>query len=218
MNYVAIAIILSLVVHLLIAVGTGFALSHSSEPEVAVELDLSSVELSFAEEVKETAAVVPLPPPVSAESRQPRTEERPPERQLERPLDSLPPDPQAVRLPDPEQETAIEPPQTVEVHEPEQVAAPRQARIDAPPKPKRTIRPEYPRGARQRGEQGSVQLEIRVNAEGLVETAEVLVSAGFQELDEAAVKAVKAARFTPAKSGSEAVAALARLTLTFKLK
>ena len=37
-------------------------------------------------------------------------------------------------------------------------------------------------------------------------------------LDAAALKAVRAARFTPAKSGGEAVASTARLTLTFRLR
>ena len=96
--------------------------------------------------------------------------------------------------------------------------APRQARLDAPPKPKRNIRPDYPKGARQRGEQGDVILEIRVNAEGTVDDVKVVTSSGFAELDEAAVKAARAAKFSPARSGHVPVASTARLKLQFKLK
>ena len=96
--------------------------------------------------------------------------------------------------------------------------APRQARLDAPPKPRRNIKPDYPKGARQRGEQGDVVLEIRVNAEGTVDGVKVAVSSGFAELDEAVIKAARAARFSPARSGHDAVASTARLKLQFKLK
>ena len=96
--------------------------------------------------------------------------------------------------------------------------APRQARIDAPPRPKKTIRPHYPDGARRRGEQGDVVLEIRVEEDGSVGDVKVVTPSGFGELDDAAVRAVRAARFTPARSGDAAVASTARLTLTFRLK
>ena len=90
--------------------------------------------------------------------------------------------------------------------------------MDAPPKPKRNIKPDYPKGARQRGEQGDVVLEIRVNAEGTVDDVKVATSSGFAELDEAAVRAAKGAKFSPARSGHDPVASTARLKLQFKLK
>jgi len=96
--------------------------------------------------------------------------------------------------------------------------APKQAKIDAPPKPHKAIKPDYPKGARQRGEQGDVVLEIRVNAAGIVDRVDVVSSCGFPELDEAAVRAARTARFTPAKSGGSPVASTARLKLDFKLK
>ena len=97
-------------------------------------------------------------------------------------------------------------------------SAPRQARLDAPPKPKRNIKPDYPKEARQRGEQGDVVVEIRVNAEGTVDAVTVAASSGFPELDEAAVRAARAAKFSPARSGRDPVASTARLKLQFKLK
>ena len=64
----------------------------------------------------------------------------------------------------------------------------------------------------------SVVLEIRVNAEGTVDDVKVATSSGFAELDEAAVKAARAAKFSPARSGHDLVASTARLKLQFKLK
>ena len=61
----------------------------------------------------------------------------------------------------------------------------------APPKPMRTIRPDYPRSARQRGEQGNVVLEIEIGVDGVCVAARVAVSCGFAELDAAAVKAAR---------------------------
>ena len=81
-----------------------------------------------------------------------------------------------------------------------------------------TIKPDYPKGARQRGEQGDVVLELSINRSGGVDAVTVVGSCGFQELDDAAVAAAKKARFTPAKSGDSAVASTARLKLTVKLK
>ena len=93
-----------------------------------------------------------------------------------------------------------------------------QARVDAPPRPKRAIRPDYPKGSRQRGEQGDVVVEMMVNPQGEVDEATVVSSSGFVELDEAALRAVRFAKFTPARSGGETVASIARITLAFKLK
>ena len=95
--------------------------------------------------------------------------------------------------------------------------APKQAKVDAPPRPLKTIRPDYPKGARQRGEEGNVDLELAINANGRVESVSVVKSSGFPELDAAAMRAAKNARFTPAKSGRVAIASTARLTITFKL-
>ena len=97
------------------------------------------------------------------------------------------------------------------------VPAPKQARVDAPPRPLKTIRPDYPEGARQRNEEGDVTLELAISAKGRVDSVTVVKSCGFAELDAAAVRAAQRARFTPAKSRSMAVAATARLTISFKL-
>ena len=222
-----IALILSVLIHGLIAAGLIAYLEYAPQPDVLATLDLSSVELSFAEQVEETAAVAPALPSAEAERRtpKPKVEEPPPKVKLEKPL---PPDAGEVRFPEPKEDARLKTEDAKAKDERRETrdekaasaptVAPRQARLDAPPKPKRNIKPDYPKGARQRGEQGDVVLEIRVNAEGTVDGVKVAVSSGFAELDEAAIKAAKAARFSPARSGHDAVASTARLTLSFKLR
>ena len=219
------AIGVSILLHGLVAVGLVAYLEYAPHPDVLATLDLLSVELSFAEEVQEAAAVAPMPAAAERRPPKPKVDEPPPEAKLEKPL---PPDAGEVRFPEPKEDARLK---TKDVKKKDErretkdvkavsapTVAPRQARLDAPPRPKRNIRPDYPKGARQRGEQGDVVLEIRVNAEGTVDDVKVATSSGFVELDEAAVKAAKAAKFSPARSGRDPVASTARLKLQFKLK
>jgi len=201
----------------LVAVGIVAYMKYAPGPTAVATLDLSSVDLSFAEDEDETAAVSPTMPAMpEVEPPKPR-EEKPPE--AERAEDPLPPDPTAPSLAEPEPEREqMETPNIPPPAPPAPAVAPKQAKIDAPPKPHKTIKPDYPKGARQRGEQGEVILEIRVNAAGIVDRVDIVSSCGFSELDEAAVRAARTARFTPAKSGGSPVASTARLKLDFKLK
>ena len=211
------AIVASVVAHGLVAVGIVAYMKYAPGPTAVATLDLSSVDLSFAEDEDETAAVSPtMPATPEVEPPKPR-EEKPPE--AERAEDPLPPDPAAPKLAEPEPEREqMETPNIPPPAPPAPSVAPKQAKIDAPPKPHKTIKPDYPKGARQRGEQGEVILEIRVNAAGIVDHVDIVSSCGFSELDEAAVRAARTARFTPAKSGGSPVASTARLKLDFKLK
>ena len=201
----------------MVAVGIVAYMKYAPGPTTIATLDLSSVDLSFAEDEDETAAVSPTMPAMpEVEPPKPR-EEKPPE--AERAEDPLPPDPAAPKLAEPEPEREqMETPNIPPPSPPAPAVAPKQAKIAAPPKPHKTIKPDYPKGARQRGEQGDVVLEIRVNAAGIVDRVDVVSPSGFPELDEAAVRAARTARFTPAKSGGSPVASTARLTLNFKLK
>ena len=209
---VPLCLCVSILIHVLLAIALSAYLEYAPHPDVLATLDLSSVELSFAEKVEETAAVAPQPATVGRAVPSPPQDAKPPEVKPEK---HLPPDPSSPKFPEPKEE-----PQKLIPHPSSLIPpiAPRQARLDAPPKPKRNIRPDYPKGARQRGEQGDVILEIRVNAEGTVDDVKVSTSSGFVELDEAAVKAARAAKFSPARSGHEPVASTARLKLQFKLK
>ena len=206
------SIVISILIHGLIAAGLIAYLEYAPHPDVLATLDLSSVELSFAEQVEETAAAVPRMP---SDSAAPKPPERQPLNFKPETLNPNPPDPSSPKFPEPKEE-----PRQLIPHPPSPIPpiAPRQARLDAPPRPKRNIRPDYPKGARQRGEQGDVILEIRVNAGGTVDDVKVVTSSGFAELDEAAVKAAKAAKFSPARSGHDPVASTARLKLSFKLR
>ena len=229
MTKLLMALLVSLAVHAAVALAIVAWFEYAPGPDVLATLDLSSVELSFSETPDDTAAVAPSLPAAEANPKPPRPKdlERPPS--PEEPPKALPPDPAAMRFVEPKEsrpdmqtpkaETAKEPesekPQAAA--QPSPAVAPRQARVDAPPQPRRTIRPDYPKGARQRGEQGDVTLEIRVNAEGAVDAVTVVRSSGFAELDEAAQRAAKTAKFRPARAGDRPVASLARLTLTFRL-
>ena len=203
------AILLSIVIHGLIAAGLIAYLEYAPQPDALATLDLSSVELSFAEQVEETSAVAPSPASVGY-IRRPQ-DEKPPEVKLEKPIRR---ELGGIKLPEPKLNRTIKQSEQSNNSRP----APRQARVDAPPKPKRNIKPDYPKGARQRGEQGDVVLEIRVNEKGTVDDVRVVSSSGFAELDEAAAKAAKGAKFSPARSGREPVASTVRLKLQFKLR
>ena len=225
------SVILSVFLHALLAAGVVVLLERTSaSPDMLAQLDLSSVELSFAEKEDDAAAVQPVLVSAPAE---PVPEMRPPESVPPpvEPQPPRPPEPEALRLPEPQPLSS--PLQTPERPKPPEepkpaapspaaqpvaAAAPRQARVDAPPRPRRSLSPDYPQGARLRGEQGNVTLEIRVSARGTVEGVEVVASSGFRELDAAAEKAVRAARFTPAQSKGRAVPAPVRLTLAFRLR
>ena len=227
------AILLSVLAHALLALGIGCGAWGLFENDALTlaQLDLSSVELSFAEKEDDSAAAAPSLASAASDpvpETKPVEETLPPE--LEAPKD-LPPDPDAPTLPEPEEERKpletpepkkVEQPKAEEPPRPASVAtaatAPRQARVDAPVRPKKAIKPDYPKGARQRGEQGNVVLEILVSEAGRVEGVKVVTSSGFSELDEAAIRAARAARFTPAKRGRAVVASSARLTLEFRLK
>lgn len=98
------------------------------------------------------------------------------------------------------------------------VPAPQQACLDAPPAPRRTIKPKYPDGARRRGEQGDVTLELEVDVHGVVIGVKVVAGCGFAELEQAAVAAVRKAMFRPARHNDKPVRSRARLTLQFQLR
>ena len=212
----ALAIGGALAVHAFLAAAIVLYIDYAPGPTVTAELDLSSVELSFSDEkLEHLTAVATLPPAARHEVPAPKPIELPPE---VRPEKALPPDPSDYKFPEPKVETKIQPPQPSQTPQPSQPSSLSQARVDAPPRPRRAIRPEYPKGARLRGEQGNVILEIEIGADGVCVAAKVAVSCGFAELDAAAVKAALAARFVPAKAGNSPVSSVARLTLSFRLK
>lgn len=92
------------------------------------------------------------------------------------------------------------------------------ARVDAPPSPQSAFRPVYPRASRRRGEEGTVGLDVTVDAKGGVLSVEVSASSGFPALDAAAVDAIRRAVFAPAMSGGKPVEGHLRLPVVFRLR
>ncbi len=77
--------------------------------------------------------------------------------------------------------------------------------------------PKYPATYRRRGWQGTVRLRVSVSAEGHSEAVAIQSSSGHEELDEAAIEAVKKWRFIPAKRGDTAIASSVIVPIIFKL-
>jgi len=90
-------------------------------------------------------------------------------------------------------------------------------RIDAHPSLEQAIKPSYPIGARRRGEEGTVVLDVTVNPKGRASDVRLVSSCGFSELDNAAQRAAGQARFKPGTSNGQPVESAARLTLIFRL-
>ena len=91
-------------------------------------------------------------------------------------------------------------------------------RVDGNPSLERTIKPDYPIGARRRGEEGSVVLDVTVAPSGRAARVVLVTSSGFSELDAAAERAAMQARFKPGKNKGRPVESTARLTLVFRLR
>lgn len=77
--------------------------------------------------------------------------------------------------------------------------------------------PVYPLAARRQGIEGRVILDVAVDAEGRAIEVTVATSSGSRLLDEAALKAVRNWRFTPASLGGTPIAARVQVPITFRL-
>lgn len=125
-------------------------------------------------------------------------------------------EPPSARTLPPPQKTI--PPETKKPQTPQTAAAaPPSARIDAPARPRRAIKPEYPVECRRKRQQGKVVVKMGIDAAGRAFDVAVASSSGVLELDAAAVKAIREARFAPARSGGKPVASEASIVLEFKL-
>jgi protein TonB len=79
-------------------------------------------------------------------------------------------------------------------------------------------KPRYPEAARRQGIEGTTLLKIHVSDRGLVDDVLIERSAGHQDLDLAAMEAVKKWRFEPARQGNRPVAIWVMLPVRFTLK
>jgi len=79
------------------------------------------------------------------------------------------------------------------------------------------IRPYYPLGARLRGEEGVVKVEVCVGVNGHAFNCAVVKSSGFMALDDAALAAVKHARFVTASGTAPSKDSKTVLTFRFDI-
>lgn len=79
-------------------------------------------------------------------------------------------------------------------------------------------KPVYPTLARRRGEEGKVQLKVRVSAQGEALNVSLAKSSGYDSLDAAAIEAVTRWRFVPARRGEETVESSVIVPVTFSLE
>lgn len=79
-------------------------------------------------------------------------------------------------------------------------------------------KPDYPDVARERNQQGSVQMRLEINANGEVTSVTVTQSSGHAALDEAAQRAAKRWKYQPARHGETPVACSITRTLKWTLE
>lgn len=98
------------------------------------------------------------------------------------------------------------------------VASPPEQSARVPATPRHDNRPpSYPLEARRRGHEGTVTLAVRVAADGAVASLDIAVSSGHAALDRAAVRAVSAWRFEPARVDGVPVATETSVSIEFRL-
>ncbi|MET0845889.1 MAG: energy transducer TonB [Pseudomonas sp.] len=159
--------------------------------------------------------VVEPPPPVEDEL----AVKPPPPKPVPKPKPVVKPAPKPVAKP------AEQPP--VPSAPPQPVAAPAPP---APPAPKpvtpasasagylKNLAPEYPSLALRRGWEGTVLLRVHVLASGKPGEIQIQKSSGRDQLDEAALAAVKRWSFVPAKQGDIAQDGWVNVPIDFKIK
>jgi protein TonB len=78
--------------------------------------------------------------------------------------------------------------------------------------------PRYPRIARRKGYEGTVVLEVLVNAEGKVADCRIIRSCGHSVLDKAATKSIRNWLFEPGMRGEKKVEMWVKVPIKFQLK
>jgi len=84
-----------------------------------------------------------------------------------------------------------------------------------PPAPLQEVAPVYPEAALLQGLTGSVELELEIDAEGVVLAARVLAGSIDAVFDQAALDAAWATRFIPARRNGVPVASTLRPVMVF---
>lgn len=212
--------------------------------EFAVEAADSSVEVTLvaalpAEQPVEAVETPPEPPPPEPPPPEPPKPEPPP------PPVMIPEKPPEVTVPEPEpipEPKPTPPPRPVQKPKPEKRVKPKPAprasgdgsseipgndattarasagALGAKPSYLRNPHPSYPEDARAAGQQGTVMLYVKVDANGRVLAVRITRSSGFSSLDERARSVVAGQwSFKPAKAGGVAVSSDIIIPIQFKL-
>lgn len=87
------------------------------------------------------------------------------------------------------------------------------SKYDLPPQPKSAISPVYPKEAQDKGITGNVYLKIYISEKGKAEDAIILD--GVEELNQAAIDAVKKVKYKPALLGGNPVGVWVDLLIKF---
>lgn len=161
----------------------------------------------------------PPPPPVAVEPPPPVVDElaaKPAPKPVPKPKPKPVPKPEPKPVPKPAPKAVEQPP-----------APPRPVAPPAPPAPVtpasasagylKNPAPEYPALALRRGWEGTVMLRVHVLANGKPGEIQVQKSSGRQQLDDAALAAVKRWSFVPAKQGDVAQDGWVSVPLEFKI-
>ena len=229
----AIAFTLALGVHVGLAAGVVIMPSQEIEPP-QVDGGFEVVDLSAF-----GVAAMPEPEPVEEEE---VVEEAPPPKPDPEPEPIPEPEPEPMPLPKPQPKPE---PKPEPEPEPEPEPKPEPKKVEAPkpkPKPKaqpqteavgsqqafvppsstaaylRNPKPSYPAMAQRRGMEGLVLLYVEVSKKGAPLSITIKQSSGYTLLDKAALRAVKAWRFAPAKRGGIPVSAGVEVPIRFSLK
>ena len=89
---------------------------------------------------------------------------------------------------------------------------------EASPALRHSIKPVYPLSARKKGLEGTVVCLVKVSKGGRAEKASVMRSSGHRVLDTAALRAVRKARFVPARRAGRDIPSETQLTFVFRLE
>lgn len=90
--------------------------------------------------------------------------------------------------------------------------------LDRMPSYRYNPKPQYPRAARRRGQEGKLLLLVEVLPGGRAGKIEIEKSSGYELLDNAAIDTVKKWRFVPAKRGATPVRAWVKIPVEFNLR
>jgi protein TonB len=166
----------------------------------------------------------PAPPPSPAPPQQLR---KPPPKVIAAPAPRAPAPP-AFMIPAPPPEPPAPPPEVVAAAPP---AVPEPAPEPAPvsPPPPKTVEgsavqyldppaPTYPAASRRFGESGRVFVRVLIDERGLPRQLQLQRSSGFERLDDAALAAIRAARFRPYTEDGRALVVWAVIPIHFELE